>query len=608
MGQSMRNVPLGGSRGSKHSLSGLTLLVVVSLLLYRFLLPLGADLHFPRSPWRVEEEEDRKVTILDFSKPFDAVVPTSAPLKNYYRRINLRPQVSHAITRANFTEWVDEQCELSFERLLHNVADTGLDGSRLVEEGVVEGVVIASPSKSAPDYFYQWVRDAAITMHTVVKNLFSDAGSAYGSGPECLNVTLARTVLKYVNNSYVLQRSDNLSGRGVDGHDESDLRGLGEPKWMVNDKTFDGNWGRPQNDGPALRSLTIFTLLNELALNGIALEDAIEKSALSAELTFKNDKELFEQIIYWDVRFILSNWKKDSFDLWEEINGIHFFTSLAQFTSLKMALQFLEARTDLEWTQFDKETLINDLRTCISEMAIFFLFESGFANPNKNYYVETPSALNTRSGLDIAVLIGSLLTHNPSYDVGAPFDVTDLGILNTLYSLAKSMGVIYPINHQRAPLNAGVALGRYPEDVYDGVGTSEGNPWFLATSAASELLYRLILESYRLQEDLVIPLKHWEAEFWTLIFDGFQLYPEEEYQLVIPWGSPAFKQTMSAVFDLGESFLDAMREHVSDSGEMSEQFNKYTGYLQGAQNLTWSYGALWSACHARKQVLPFVSA
>src|SRR5438067_683903 len=31
---------------------------------------------------------------------------------------------------------------------------------------------------------------------------------------------------------------------------------------------------------------------------------------------------------------------------------------------------------------------------------------------------------------------------------------------------------------------------RYPEDVYDGVGTSLGNPWYLATTSMAELFYR----------------------------------------------------------------------------------------------------------------------
>lgn len=44
----------------------------------------------------------------------------------------------------------------------------------------------------------------------------------------------------------------------------------------------------------------------------------------------------------------------------------------------------------------------------------------------------------------------------------------------------------YPLNEgRRIP-----ALGRYPEDIYDGVGTSLASPWFLCTLSAAEILFR----------------------------------------------------------------------------------------------------------------------
>jgi glucoamylase len=49
-----------------------------------------------------------------------------------------------------FGDWVDKEEKISLERLLANVAPGGRD-----LEGVVEGSVVASPSKKEPDYFYQ---------------------------------------------------------------------------------------------------------------------------------------------------------------------------------------------------------------------------------------------------------------------------------------------------------------------------------------------------------------------------------------------------------------------------------------------------------------------
>lgn len=586
---------------------------VVSLLTVSILLVLGAYRHLLPLPLGSDTlwvgAASQNITIVDFFKPFDAALPTSTPWRDYYRRINLRPVSPYDVAGTNFTEWVNSQFDISFQYLLQNVADSNFQHGSLVSQGVVEGGIIASPSKSSPDYFYQWVRDSAITIRSIISNLFAaDTNRFFNDRETVLNATLAATVVKYINNSFALQRLDNPSGQGVKLNLLSNLKGLGEPKWNVDNSPFLDVWGRPQNDGPPLRSVAIFHLLDELHERDLTFSDLIEQcrreGLLNGYLPFSNDRELFEEIVYWDMQFILQHWQQDSFDLWEEINGKHFFTSIVQYAAVKMGQRFLQEHKDYTWDTFDRSTLTNDLQKCGQDMFRFLTFDAGYLNPNKNFIVETPSIINSRSGLDIAVIIGSLLTRNEKDKV--PFGVTDSGVLNTLYQLVKSMGIIYPINHPKASLNIGVALGRYPEDIYDGVGTSEGNPWFLATCYASELLYRLILESYQSQSDLVIPLDKWKSEFWTLIFDGFDEQKGQSYQLVIPWGTPAFTQTMLSIFDLGESFLDVVREHVSKGGHMSEQFNKYTGYLQGAANLTWSYSAMWKSCYTRSQALALV--
>ena len=43
---------------------------------------------------------------------------------------------------------------------------------------------------------------------------------------------------------------------------------LGEPKYNVNGTPFTGPWGRPQNDGPALRAITLIKFANHLIKEG----------------------------------------------------------------------------------------------------------------------------------------------------------------------------------------------------------------------------------------------------------------------------------------------------------------------------------------------------
>ncbi|SCU89795.1 LAFA_0E20956g1_1 [Lachancea sp. 'fantastica'] len=542
------------------------------------------------------------VTIVDFYGK-QQTSPTGNPGSSYYQhRIQLKPSIPHTVAREDFNEWLRQQSKISFERVLANIGDTNLNQLHTTDQ-VAEGAVIASPSKQSPDYFYHWIRDGAITVNTVVNKVWDDTQDSHSG----LNYTLVGTVLKYLNNTFVLQRTDNPSGSL-----NPDFKGLGEPKWLVNSKPFTGNWGRPQNDGPPLRVITTFNFLQVLHDLDLNIEKAIklyqDATNSNLQLVFANDKDLYDKVIKPDLEFVTTNWKSDSFDLWEEVNGQHFFTTLTQLKALKLGLNYLvNVQPDFD----DKSSPFSaTLQNNLNDILSFLLEGGGFINANKNYIIETPGILGKRSGLDIAVLIGSILTHDDrgtSASAGiVPFDVEDSGILNSLHGLVKQMEILYPVNHQRANVNLGVALGRYPEDVYDGVGTSEGNPWFLATSAAAEVFYKVIWRYYALEKDLVIPMDGWKSEFWSRIFDKIDLTSKDsssEWQLVIPYGSPAFKQTMVSLFTLGDSFLDKVREHVSADGEMSEQLNKYTGYLQGARHLTWSYGAFWSSCRWRAQVL-----
>lgn len=590
------------------------IIILIACASYKYILPLKVEVVGSPAGYFVPFNDTNHVVIEDFFKPYDPSSPKSVPTSAYYRSINLRPIAAHRISRNNFSLWLEEQTSISFEKILANIGNSNINDLHK-NDNVADGAVIASISKNEPDYFYQWPRDAAITINTIVANLIGSDNA--------INLTLAETVTKYLNNSAVLQRTSNPSGEGVGGNDPN-LKGLGEPKFEVNNEAFKGNWGRPQNDGAPLRLIATFHFLGKLNQQNVSLSELISQlntdGHQNAGLLFDDEKSLFNNVIRHDLEFVSKNWQTDSFDLWEEIKGRHFFTSLVQLSATKLGLEFMGNHEP-------NDPLFKELQETFNGLYEFLTLEGGFLNPHKNYIVETPSSLNTRSGLDTAVLIASLLTHDkdaePFTTNNLPFDVTDSGILNTLHALTNVMAIIYPINHQRHSPNMGVALGRYPEDIYDGVGTSEGNPWFLCTSNAAQLFYQIIRKMYDEKTDLDIPVNTWESKFWTLIFEGFETYPsilpsnyyndndiknnDGSYHLIIPYNSPAFNQTMISLLNYGDSFLDKLREHVSDDGSMNEQFNKYTGIMQGAKELTWSHGAFWSSSHLRRQILPLFS-
>lgn len=111
--------------------------------------------------------------------------------------------------------WIAQQRNSSWKYLLDNVAPSGLNAAR-----AAAGTVIASPSKSSPNYFYQWVRDAAITMKGVV-----------GQYEKTKDADLRHVIEQYVGIQAMIQGTANPSGGYYSG-------GLGEPKFMVDGTPF----------------------------------------------------------------------------------------------------------------------------------------------------------------------------------------------------------------------------------------------------------------------------------------------------------------------------------------------------------------------------------
>lgn len=82
------------------------------------------------------------------------------------------------------------------------------------------GTVIASPSTHEPNYYFQWIRDAAITMESVI-NEFHKTG----------NSKLGEIIDYYADLQGALQHTWNPSGGYTTG-------GLGEPKFGADGAPF----------------------------------------------------------------------------------------------------------------------------------------------------------------------------------------------------------------------------------------------------------------------------------------------------------------------------------------------------------------------------------
>lgn len=520
-------------------------------------------------------------------------------------------------------DWILGELEVCESKILSNVIDNNFNILKLNYSHIKEGSILASPSTEDPNYFYDWVRDSGILMKTILNFVkvqleFIDYDVEHDyvlKHVSFKNYKLFAFCLKNFNHNYVLMQQDNLSG-SCDPN--GDLKGLGEPKWNLDETRYDDPWGRPQNDGPAIRAMAALHFLQLLRKYKIKVEDIIsavkDLGLLKYEIFFENETEFINKYIYYDLKFIMLNWREENFDLWEEVKGFHFFTSLVQLKAIKLAQENLPFYQASDSGVLD-DAFINKLEETYNNILNFMENDAGFTEADKCHYIENPQSKSHRCGLDIATIIGSNLTHDYlfEHDLGnaeIPYSSRDLKILNNLHHLGKKFVDLYPINDEfkKSELSIGCCMGRYPEDVYNGNGTSQGNPWFLAVSNSCLLVYNTIQDYLINKRDLEILLtSSVESDnFWNSIFALSNLHIpfEEDVKVTIPYGSDLWEMTLKALARFADLYILQVRMHLNQKlGSMSEQFDLNTGMMRGAEDLSWSYSSFWTAGIMRAKTL-----
>ncbi|KAJ5576722.1 Six-hairpin glycosidase [Penicillium sp. DV-2018c] len=341
----------------------------------------------------------------------------------------LRPRQS-----TDLDGFVKTESAYALKSILNNI---GADGSAV--SGASAGIVVASPSKADPDYFYTWTRDAALTLKVLIDDFLAGEDS------------LESTIRDYLTAQAKLQDVSNPSG------DLSDGQGLAEPKFNVDATAFTGDWGRPQRDGPALRATAMIAYGNHL---------------LSSE---KGDvvKSNIWPSVQNDLNYVAQYWNQTGFDLWEEVEGSSFFTIAAQYRAL------------VEGSAFAK-SLGETCDGCASQAPQVLCFLQSFWNGKS---VVSNFANNDRSGLDANSVLASLQLFDPE---AACDDVTfqpcSARALSNHKEYVDSFRSIYNVNSGKEAGTA-AAVGRYAEDSYMG-----GNPWYLTTLAAAEQLYNAVYQ------------------------------------------------------------------------------------------------------------------
>ncbi|KAG9257383.1 putative glucoamylase GMY1 [Emericellopsis atlantica] len=325
-------------------------------------------------------------------------------------------------------DFVEAENTIALEKLLCNI---GADGCAAA--GASPGVVIASPSKVDPPYFYTWTRDSALVFRSIVDR-FTDQYDA----------NLQHLIQEYVGAQAKLQGVSNPSGSLSDG------QGLGEPKFEVNLTPYTGAWGRPQRDGPALRAIALLGYAQWLIDNGY-------KSTAN---------DIVWPVIHNDLEYSAQYWTQPGFDLWEEVNGQSFFTVASLHRGASVAKQLGKSA--------DKYSNIAPQVLCYLQN--FWVSNGGYVDSNINVN-------DGRTGKDANSVLASIHLFDPTLGCNsATFQPCSDRALSNLKAYVDSFR-FYSIN-SGIPTGKAIAVGRYAEDSY-----YQGNPWYLNTLAVAEQLY-----------------------------------------------------------------------------------------------------------------------
>lgn len=399
--------------------------------------------------------------------------------------------------------------------------------------------------------YYQWTRDSALVFKVILNQLIN--------GDSSVEVHLRN----YVTETIKLQHTSNPSGDYNSG-------GLGEPKFLVNGGAFTGSWGRPQIDGPALRAIVLSEYANILLNRGgdtSYVTNNLYKAALPYDTAIKADLE-----------YVSHNWQQNNFDLWEEVNSRHFFTLMVQRRALLAGAELADRLSDSGAATWYRQ-----------QAAAIAAVLPQFWNSSKNILVATLGS--SRQGLDCGTLLGSI--HGNGKRGWGMYAPESDDVLATLDALVNVFKPLYAINSNGAP---GVAIGRYPEDIYDGVGTSTAHPWYLCTFTTAEIVYTAV-KKYKDTGSVTVGTKslNFFKRFLSSATAG----------ATYASGSTNYNTIINGMLKFADDQMGRAAYHTPATGSLSEQFSRYDGYQKGARDLTWSYASYLTTAWARNGTIPF---
>jgi len=129
---------------------------------------------------------------------------------------------------------------------------------------------------------------------------------------------------------------------------------------------------------------------------------------------------------------------------------------------------------------------------------------------------------------------------------------------------------VYKVNNGRK-VEDGVLAGRYPEDIYDGVVTSIGHPWFICTHVIAEVLYLSYHHFSKLGEIRVTPIN----------FPLFKRFIDVQGTQTLFKGDIKYEKALKGLRRMADGYLRTAGEYVGKDGRMDEQIERNKGTQRG---------------------------
>jgi len=441
---------------------------------------------------------------------------------------------------------VDSQAAKSKTRIFNNI---GINGS-------VPGLVVAAQSFKEPDYGFHWIRDAGLTYDFILQ----------------LYKSLPNRDSKFARDyeDYFLQF---IKASIDEQKDQSSITGLGDPKFYLNNNTaYQGLWGRPQNDGPSIRAYVLIEFVKEYIAKGGDKDYIIDLS--------------WETPIKVDLNYIVTNWTENTYDAWEEVNSDNFFNKMVARKALNIGSEF-SSKYLKDFAYYKKLTETNDeLNSTIGN----------FVNQLREYIIVNygPVIHRKSSRKDLSTLLGI----NHGYLNDGIFSPTHDYVVRSVYEIGTSFLDVFGIcniTQDDSGLPLAPATGRYPEDVYNGVNTSFGNPWYLSTAAFAEYFYT-VAKDFQIQKTITIT--NLTQPFW----EYYAPTVEAKAGTSITESSEEFEQLINALTGWGDAYIRTIKHFSGEDGHLSEQYDRETGEPRGANDLTWSYVSVLTAAFKRAEL------